>query len=175
MSFLDKVQFWKKKEDFSSMDFSLPPSNSTQMTNGNQPRSEFDSSKYQMPQDPYMPRDPLAPEPTNAQGFSQNNMQSTDPSQAGESFTTSNEPSPFQPIQSDNMSEQNFGRRLAQKYVSQEETQVQQQNQSMRSPQSEELLHLKIDAMKSEISLVNQRLQKIEHLLEAQVKQRGRY
>lgn len=171
MSFLDKIQFWKKKDDFSSLDFSLPPqdySSSIPPTNTNQ--QEFSAQKYEIPQDPYMPQEPLQ----NTQNQMNANFDTQQFSTPTDSFNTQQE-SPFQSITPENMNEQEYGRKLAQKYASQQETinkQMQTNTSSSYTPQSEELLHLKIDAMKSEISLVNQRLQKIEHLLEAQVKQR---
>ncbi|MFW5977052.1 MAG: hypothetical protein ACOCQQ_00895 [Candidatus Nanoarchaeia archaeon] len=179
MSFLKKLQFWKKKEDNLPIDFSLPPSDSTPsaFANTNTSNQEFKPQKYDVAQDPYMPQDPLQ-QSQNQQG----NLQDSNNDQFSSTTSQTNtfqEQNPFQTFDKNDMSEQEYGRKLAQKYAAQQETihtKMQENSTSQQpSPQSEELFHLKLDAMKSEISLVNQRLQKIEHLLEAQIKQRGRY
>jgi hypothetical protein len=182
MGFLDKLSFRKKNDDYSSgdydkgnygaddylttansgqdsfldqeSDFSLPPQE--EFSSNQQSYNDRTESKDQLPEDPYMNY--------SNQNSSQNSSQE---------FQQESSPQ-FRSIQDDTgESESQYGKRLARKYIAeQEHVRSQPSSDTISSPQSIEFLNLKIDAMKSDLALANQRLQKIEHLLEAQAKRR---
>ena len=166
MSFLDKLQFWKHKDDFSldddkqsyeqysqdpqqewgnQQDPSLPPQD---FSSSQQSFDDMHESKYALPQDPYT---------QNSQNQSFNEY----PQQEQSNFRT------IQP--GEEPSEAEYGKQLARKYINQREAQESNQ-QEYPQTQSSDLLNLKIDVLRSELTIANQRLQKIEHLLEAQAK-----
>jgi hypothetical protein len=174
MSFLTKLQFWKKNDDF-AFDTNMDKNysfNENQQNFSNQENSWDQNQDYGLP-----PQDPYASQSFDDMNASKYEMPQDPYYQEQESMQQNN--SLFRPIQQDqNETETDYGKRLARKYMSQQETLQQanqEPNQNYYSNNSSELLNLKIDAMKSDLALANQRLQKIEQLLELQVKQRGRY
>jgi len=143
MSFLDKVQFWKKHEE------PLPPETFGQ-PGMEQPSSLSSDPMYQTGISDIDGQDPMAPQPQQQ--------------------SSEQPPLPPQPGAQDDDS---LGRSLAQKYMAQQEVQPPQQQQPAEQKSSNnEVLNLKVDAIKSEITAVSQRLIRIEQLLEEQSKRK---
>ena len=208
MSFMNKIAFWKKSDDFSfddaladdslsssngfSGDSALPPDPSlsnnsfdsgssfghspnqdlsadSMASNSSLPGSSFDSSSSSPP-------DPLAD-----QSFSMDNVANL-PSQ--DSFARPSPPPSF-PNNNTNSSrpkQDSLGRSLAHNYIDHQELRAggpqapvaESTSQNSSSPNNSlEMLNLKIDAVKSELSSISQRLIRLEQLITEQNKKRG--
>lgn len=167
MTFTDKLKFWKKDKDDSGFETGLPPmDDSFGSPPGNDPltgSSSFDDSSFgtsgQQP----------GTEPFSSPDISQPQFGSPAQSQQYPQDSFSDRPDPLtNPSQVSSPS--TFGQQLAQDYIAKEQSPPQQQAPPAKND-DRELVQLKLDAIRSELNAMSQRMIKIEHLLEK--KQRG--
>lgn len=192
MTIKDKLQFWKKHDDYSFDESSFDKDiNADPFTNNEQPIGNTQTGLPPLDSDE---NNPYAQDPAYAQvskspsdTFSQ--QPSPPPSQdfTSSSFGGSSKDSMSFPQEQSPEFPPSFpsqtptpGQSMARDYVKQQEAPPQnrfspEQNlmSQNNSSQSMEVLNLKIDAMKSELDAMAQRLIKIEHLVEKMSKTRG--
>lgn len=193
MTFMDKVKFWKKDgNDFSFDDSSNmgsdPFSTSTDASSGLPPDPMSGSSASDVlnsdnlgNENLGLPPDPLSDssDPFASNSNTQENFGSSRPSSnSSDPFASSqNNQDPFaRPIAPSKP--ETIGQSLAHKYVQEN----QQLNIPSSMPQSSdhltpgsdvEMISLKLDAIRSELNSVTQRMMRLEHLIEEQNKKRG--
>lgn len=158
MSFIDKIQFWKKDDDLDS----LPP-------------SDFDDPFAQKSSDPMSQQ----PDPFAQQGTDPLAQNSYDPTRDPMPTNTPTVQNPFE--QPDQLSQQgslsqqfarpeqpkvdSFGRKLARDYV-QQQSNPPQAEQKSKPDDTMEIVNLKLDAIKSELDAMGTRIKKIESIVE---------
>lgn len=193
MSFVDKLKFWKKDNDPLNFDNAFGGQNdSFDSASGNEPLPPLDDPS-QMGADPLASPDPLsAPDPlaspeslTPGAGVADKYAVPQDPLasnnfSAQESMAQSQNTSSLK-FSSGHKSEKELTDSLARKYVAENEAreqqvlgQPQQQNQNGSSQSSSqnlvssrdlEIINLKLDAVKSDVSSLGHQLEKIERML----------
>lgn len=204
MSFMDKVKFWKKDDEFSFDDSSFgsdPFASSSSTADSGLPPDPFASSQGSSSYDPLSPSpgsafddstmgsDPFASPNSSPDSFA--SSQSMPPSSATMSAdpfssqgTSPDRPAqdpfarPMPPPQSDT----SVGKNLAHEYMAKQSTPNPLSpnpitpSSPMQQPTAgseSEMISLKLDAIRSELSAVSQRLLRLEHLIEENNKKRG--
>jgi hypothetical protein len=201
MTFMDKVKFWKKSDDDFSFDSSsagsdpfatsadpsmsgLPPDPLAGGSSGNSfndplaptPGGAFDDNSFGNSSggDPFASQTPSSP-----QTFGNSNEPSFN-SDASDPFSTSSSQDPFaRPGTPPKPGDNSVGKSLAHKYI-----QNKQQSSSipLNTPMHPqvvkpgadlEVVNLKLDAIRSEVNSMSQRLMRLETLIEEQNKKRG--
>jgi len=169
MSFLEKIQFWKKDDDFS-------------FDETNNLDSEFNK--------PFIEENNLPPKPDHLlnnemennnfnpqNNFSENNNNNNQYNNPGENNQVFSQPIPPPPDYTNQTP--SLGQSLAKDYIASQEqnnippTTPPRENIPPQENNKLEMVNLKIDSIKSEINSINQRLQRIEQLIIEQNKKKG--
>ena len=174
MTFADKLKFWKKDDD---MDFNtgLPPMDDSFGSSTPTNSSLEDSFDNPLGTSGSLPES----QPFGSPDISQPKFGS--PAQQPQPFPNiSSSQSPqsldqqpsFDPLTNPSQADSpgSFGQKLAHDYITQEQSSTKQENSPAKNTERE-LVQLKLDAIRSELNAMSQRIIKIEHLLEK--KQRG--
>lgn len=184
-NFIDKLQFWKRHEDFSFNDTSSSFPNTTDTTafsSGLPPLDASVNNSSASAQDSFGDSsgqssfDPLSAPSADSDPFA---------SSTSSHLTSSSNPlNSFAP-QRGQASSSPLGKQLAREYIGQkdplqpswsdqttQQTQTKNTMSSSTNEQSMELVQLKLDAIRSELNAMSQRMIKIEHMLEQQQKKR---
>jgi len=183
MSFMEKVQFWKKAKDPFNFDNAFGgQDDSFNSADGNEPLPPLDDPSA-MGQDPLAFNDPLASDDpltpgvvSDKYGVPQDPLASPDPLAGSQSRTSSINPSAT--FFSGHKSEKELTDSLARKYVVENEANEQRamdssqqapsasnQSQGSFSSRDLEIINLKLDAVKSDVSSLGHQLEKIERML----------
>lgn len=185
MSFADKLQFWKKHNDDFSSDQPDPLAD-TMTDKGSEHLS-----------DPQTGLPPLDESSVPKSTYGQDSLSSSDPlsspadpfastEQTPDSFGSSTQSSSANPFSTPSSQQKgSVGKRLASDYMSKEneslapswgdsrpQTQGPSSQQKSTQEHDMEVMQLKVDAIRSELNAMSQRLIKIEHLLEEQKKKK---
>lgn len=194
MSFMDKVKFWKKDDDFSfdssdSFGSSFDPLGSS---SGSDPFAlPPDTSSSGLPPNPFSSnesQDPLASDSEFSTYANDSRFGEPSASQSSQSFGSSTAPPPpasqessrdpfARPVPPPN-SQASVGKSLAHNYIQQQSGTAPSPSQQSSSAKFQagsetEMISLKLDAIRSELNAVSQRLMRLEHLVEEQNKRRG--
>jgi len=196
--FIDKLQFWKKQDDYSFNDSSDPfasssPSSSpspsanttTDYSSGLPPLDASANDPSALPQDSFgAPSESSSFDPLSGSSQTADPFASSAPPSSHSSSPSSSPVDSFMPARGSPQTPP-LGKQLAQDYIEKTDSlqpswsgQVSSSSpSSQQAPQSKdqsmELLQLKIDAIRSELNAMSQRMIKIEHLLEDQKKKRS--
>jgi len=182
-NFIDKLQFWKRHEDFSFNDTSNSFSNTadaTDFSTGLPPLDASANNPSALSQDSFgdpsaqSSFDPLSASSADSTSFA--SPASSHPSSSSNSMDSS-------APQKAQASSPPLGKQLARDYIGQKDPlqpswsgqttqQTQNKTSSFSNEQSMEVVQLKLDAIRSELNAMSQRMIKIEHLLEQEQKKR---
>lgn len=192
MSFMDKVKFWKKDDDFSfdnsssANSFNDSSFGDSSMSSNDPFASSSDPSSSGLPPDPMsgssddMFSDPMSGSSSDNFGTGSFGQSSTSSSQQfGTSSNTGSSQSSQDPFARPTPPPKSpsVGQSLAHNYIQQEQghsvTPSPQSSQSTKPSSETEMVSLKLDAIRSELNVVSQRLMRLEQLVEAQNKKRG--
>jgi hypothetical protein len=200
MSFMDKVKFWKKDDEFSFNDSSDFGSDSFSSSADASVNSFADPSSSGLPPDPMLggsSSDPYSsdflgdsassdPYSSNSMGSGSSNSYNSKQSQSyRDPIDSSSASDPFGSSQNTQdpfarptapPKQATIGQSLAHKYMQGEQQSaapVSLPSNPLKPGSEIEMISLKLDAIRSELNAVSQRMMRLEHLIEEQNKKRG--